>query len=147
MQCMSVDLPEPEGPITAVNRPRSNVTLTSARARTAACPAPYVFCRFTACAACAGAKGAPAPARPDNRHPAGIPLDRADSRGRPNGAPASADRLIPVDNLCATCCDDVDTAVPSGDSGVDNTPGAVDNPLRRGEPRTSGTLVSSHVAE
>ena len=26
MQCMRVDLPEPDGPITAVNRPRSNST-------------------------------------------------------------------------------------------------------------------------
>src|ERR1700723_2898472 len=39
-----------------------------------------------------------------------------------------------VDNLCATCCADVDTAVSLGDSGVDNTPGAVDNRLRRGQP-------------
>ena len=40
MQCMSVDLPEPDGPMTAVNRPRSNVTVTSARACTTAWPDP-----------------------------------------------------------------------------------------------------------
>ena len=27
MQCMSVDLPEPDGPMTAVKRPRSNSTV------------------------------------------------------------------------------------------------------------------------
>ncbi|MFZ0191266.1 MAG: hypothetical protein WAL72_30465, partial [Streptosporangiaceae bacterium] len=73
-----------------------------------------------------------ATARRDNGHPDGIALDRADSRGGPNGAQGSTDQLIPVDNLCATCCEDVDMAVPLGDSGVGNTPGAVDNPLRRG---------------
>ncbi len=36
MQCMSVDLPEPDGPITAVNRPRSNWTVIPSRARTTA---------------------------------------------------------------------------------------------------------------
>jgi hypothetical protein len=40
MQCMSVDLPEPDGPITAVNRARSMVTLMPARACTAAWPLP-----------------------------------------------------------------------------------------------------------
>ena len=40
MQCMRVDLPEPDGPITAVNRPRSNSTLMPARACTAASPLP-----------------------------------------------------------------------------------------------------------
>ena len=40
MQCISVDLPEPDGPMTAVNRPRSKVTLMPARACTAACPVP-----------------------------------------------------------------------------------------------------------
>ena len=91
MQCMSVDLPEPDGPMTAVNRARSNVTLTSARARTAAGPAPYVFCRFTACAACAVANVAmlqalPRPGPRGNEHPAGISCVRADSPGEPNGA-------------------------------------------------------------
>src|ERR1700723_1110248 len=46
----------------------------------------------------------------------------------------------PVDNLCVTCCADVDTTVSLGDSGVDNTPGAVDNRLRRGQPRDRGLL-------
>ena len=40
MQCISVDLPEPEGPMTAVKRPRSKVTLMPARACTVACPVP-----------------------------------------------------------------------------------------------------------
>ena len=40
MQCMSVDFPEPEGPIRAVNRPRSKVTFTPASACTSAWPAP-----------------------------------------------------------------------------------------------------------
>ena len=40
MQCMSVDLPEPDGPITAVNRARSMVTLMPSRACTAAWPLP-----------------------------------------------------------------------------------------------------------
>ena len=40
MQCMSVDLPEPDGPITAVKRPRSKVTLMPASACTVAWPVP-----------------------------------------------------------------------------------------------------------
>ena len=40
MQCISVDLPDPDGPMTAVKRPRSNVTLMPARAWTVACPVP-----------------------------------------------------------------------------------------------------------
>ena len=40
MQCISVDLPDPDGPITAVNRPRSNSTLTPSSARTATSPVP-----------------------------------------------------------------------------------------------------------
>ena len=35
----------------------------------------------------------------------------------------------PVDNLCVTCCDGVDTTGSSGDSAVDNSAGAVDNGL------------------
>src|ERR1035441_4460683 len=42
---------EPDGPITAVNRPRSKVTLTPASACTVACPVPYVLRRSTECAA------------------------------------------------------------------------------------------------
>ena len=40
MQCISVDLPDPDGPITAVNRPRSKVTLTPDNALTAAIALP-----------------------------------------------------------------------------------------------------------
>ena len=40
MQCISVDLPEPDGPMTAVNSPRSNSTLMPSRAWTTASPLP-----------------------------------------------------------------------------------------------------------
>ena len=52
---MSVDLPEPDGPITAANWPRGNVTSTPRRASTAASPVPNV--RVRPCARTA----APAP--------------------------------------------------------------------------------------
>src|ERR1700733_8472880 len=51
MQCISVDLPDPDEPITAVKWPRSNSTLTPSRARTATSPAPYVLTRSMARAA------------------------------------------------------------------------------------------------
>ena len=38
--CISVDLPEPEGPMIAVKRLRSNPVLTPASASTAASPSP-----------------------------------------------------------------------------------------------------------
>ena len=40
MQCISVDLPEPDGPMTAVNRPVGISTVTSSRAITAVSPEP-----------------------------------------------------------------------------------------------------------
>ncbi len=40
MQCMRVDLPEPEGPMIAVISPRAKSTSTPSRARTAASPVP-----------------------------------------------------------------------------------------------------------
>ena len=40
MQCMRVDLPEPEGPMTAVNSPRPNSTVMPASAWTAESPLP-----------------------------------------------------------------------------------------------------------
>ena len=40
MQCMSVDLPDPDGPMMAVNCPRGNVTSTPSSARTSVSPAP-----------------------------------------------------------------------------------------------------------
>ena len=40
MQCISVDLPDPDGPMTAVKRPLSKVTSMPARAWTVACPVP-----------------------------------------------------------------------------------------------------------
>jgi hypothetical protein len=39
-QCMSVDFPDPEGPMIAVNRPRGNSAVTWSSAVTAASPAP-----------------------------------------------------------------------------------------------------------
>jgi hypothetical protein len=39
-QCMSVDLPEPDGPMMAVKRWAGTSTLTSSRAATAVAPAP-----------------------------------------------------------------------------------------------------------
>jgi hypothetical protein len=38
--CMSVDLPEPDGPMMAVKRPESNSTLMPSSARTSASPRP-----------------------------------------------------------------------------------------------------------
>ena len=40
-------------------------------------------------------------------------------------------RGTPVDNLCATCREDVDRAGSAGDFAVDNLVGPVDNGLRR----------------
>ncbi len=40
MQCSSVDLPEPEGPMTATKEPRGTPTVTSSRAVTAEGPEP-----------------------------------------------------------------------------------------------------------
>ena len=39
-QCISVDLPEPDGPITAVNSPAAMSRVTPSRARTSAIPVP-----------------------------------------------------------------------------------------------------------
>ena len=52
-QCISVDLPEPDGPMIAVNRPRSNSALTPRSATTCASPLPYTFhTSFARAAAC-----------------------------------------------------------------------------------------------
>ena len=40
MQCISVDLPDPHGPITAVNEPAGMSTVTSSSAVTAVGPCP-----------------------------------------------------------------------------------------------------------
>ena len=40
MHCISVDLPEPEGPMIAVKAPAANSTSTPSRARTSASPLP-----------------------------------------------------------------------------------------------------------
>src|SRR3954470_5546134 len=44
-QCMNVDLPEPDGPMTAVNRSRSMTTSTASRATTLVSPSPYTLVR------------------------------------------------------------------------------------------------------
>src|SRR6187551_792444 len=46
--CMSVDLPEPEGPMTAVSLPRSTSRLTPQSALTAVSPSPYTRLRSRA---------------------------------------------------------------------------------------------------
>jgi hypothetical protein len=40
-RCMSVDLPEPDGPMIAVNSPAGNAIVTPRNACTAASPSPY----------------------------------------------------------------------------------------------------------
>src|SRR5690606_10012190 len=50
-QCMSVDLPEPDGPMMAVNRPASKPTVTASSAITAVGPDPYTLAASTARAA------------------------------------------------------------------------------------------------
>ena len=40
MQCISVDLPDPDGPMMAVNSPATNSTETPSRAATEASPSP-----------------------------------------------------------------------------------------------------------
>ena len=40
MQCMSVDLPEPDGPMMAVNWPAAKSMSTPSRARTSVSPVP-----------------------------------------------------------------------------------------------------------
>src|SRR5918992_14806 len=42
-QCRSVDFPDPDGPMIAVNAPRANAMLTPRSAGTAAGPRPYTF--------------------------------------------------------------------------------------------------------
>jgi hypothetical protein len=44
---MSVDLPEPDGPMIAEKRPGGNATVTSSRARTAVSPVPYTLLACT----------------------------------------------------------------------------------------------------
>ena len=43
MQCISVDLPEPDGPMMAVNWPAAKSTSTPSSARTSVSPLPYDF--------------------------------------------------------------------------------------------------------
>src|ERR687887_1119703 len=50
-QCIRVDLPEPDGPMMAVNWPAGRSTETPSRARTAVSPCPYTLTRSTALAA------------------------------------------------------------------------------------------------
>ena len=50
-QCISVDLPDPDEPMIAVNSARPKPTETPSRARTAVSPLPYTFTRSTAATA------------------------------------------------------------------------------------------------
>src|SRR5664279_756994 len=50
-QCMSVDLPDPDGPMMAVNWPGRNSTVTPSRAATWVSPDPYTLRRLMAWAA------------------------------------------------------------------------------------------------
>jgi hypothetical protein len=70
----------------------------------------------------------------------------APSSSTPGGG-GDRGRRAPVDNLCATCREDVDRAGSAGDFAVDNLVGAVDNGCGACQPYGSGTLVSSYVAE
>src|SRR5258706_15180447 len=58
--CISVDLPDPDGPITAVNSPRSTVTETPSRARTSASPLPYTLLTLSRRSTSSTARSAPA---------------------------------------------------------------------------------------
>src|SRR5262249_45685686 len=55
--CISVDLPEPDGPMMAVNRPAGTCMLTPRSATTCASPVPYTFQTSTARAATAARTG------------------------------------------------------------------------------------------
>ena len=55
---MSVDLPEPDGPMIAVNRAAGMARSTPSSARTAASPRPWTFTRPTARAAARACRGA-----------------------------------------------------------------------------------------
>ena len=57
-QCINVDLPDPDGPMIAVNSPAGKVAVTPSRAVTSVCPVPYTLRSSTAWAA-----GAPARCR------------------------------------------------------------------------------------
>ena len=46
MMCMNVDLPDPDGPVTARNSPRSTSRSTPRNARTSTSPTTYVLTRF-----------------------------------------------------------------------------------------------------
>src|SRR5471032_2605189 len=76
--CMRVDLPDPDGPMTAVSRPRATSTDTSRRAVTAVSPSPY--CRTTPvalitvsdCAAVAAGDSTPGDVTGSRLHNAGV---------------------------------------------------------------------------
>ena len=55
---MNVDLPDPDGPMIAVNSPTGKVAVTPSSAVTSVCPVPYTFRSSMACAAGAPAVGA-----------------------------------------------------------------------------------------
>ena len=76
MQCMRVDLPDPEGPMMAVNSPRPNSTSTASRAVTAVSPSPYRLVRPVARAAGSGLRGVFAAPRSSGSGIVGLPCVR-----------------------------------------------------------------------
>jgi hypothetical protein len=56
---MSVDLPDPDGPMIAVNSPVRNRTVTPSSARTVVPPEPYTFTRPAAATAAPWLKAEP----------------------------------------------------------------------------------------
>ena len=67
MQCISVDLPDPHGPITAVNEPAGMSTVTSSSAVTAVGPCPWSSsCHTPARDRCAAPLCVPPGALPDS---------------------------------------------------------------------------------
>jgi hypothetical protein len=64
MQCINVDLPDPDGPMIAVSSPRAKSTSTPASARTAVGPVPYSLTRPRAEAITGDSPPAASAARP-----------------------------------------------------------------------------------
>ena len=88
-QCISVDLPEPDGPMMAVKWPAANSTVTSSSARTSVSPLPYTFSASTARAAGAGVTGR----RGDGR---GVRVGGEHGHG---GSPSRCDRMPPSSGI------------------------------------------------
>ena len=96
--CIRVDLPDPDGPMTAVSRPRSISTETSRSAVTVVSPCPY--CRVTpdatrtgprpSCVGCASSTIAKLPPAPGGRPATGIHPAHEAAPNSPGPAPGRA---------------------------------------------------------